>query len=157
DRTEDGKISVHFRLLDVAAGTVIWSRTFGPFMLTTDYVPLEDQVVRQLATTLAPPFGVIRARERVKQLASGTGDPRARCIVETSESFRSFDPAQHQRARGCLELLTKRDPSFAIGFAYLAAVLTREYQYGLGAASRDPSLLDPALRAARQGVELAPE
>jgi tetratricopeptide (TPR) repeat protein len=77
--------------------------------------------------------------------------------VETSESFRSFDPAQHARARACLELLTTRDPSFALGFAYLASVYTREYQYGLGTSQNDQALLDRALRAARQGVELSPE
>jgi hypothetical protein len=154
---EDGRVNGHFRLLDVAAGTVVWSRNFGPFGPTTDYASQEDVVVRQLAMTLAPPFGVIRARERVKYLASESGDPRARCIVEASESFRSFDPAQHARARACLELLTARDPSFALGFAYLASVYTREYQYGLGATEIDATLLDRALRAARQGVELSPE
>jgi tetratricopeptide (TPR) repeat protein len=154
---EDGRVTVEFRLLDVAAGTIVWSRSFGPFPATTDYGPLEDSVVRQLAMTLGPPFGVIRARERVKHLAGAPGDPRARCIVEASESFRSFDPAQHARARACLEQLTARDPSFALGFAYLASVYTREYQYGLGTTTIDESLLDRALRAARQGVELSPE
>jgi tetratricopeptide (TPR) repeat protein len=154
---DDGRVTGQFRLLDAAAGTVVWSHSFGPFPATTDYGSLEDLIVRQVATTLGPPFGVIRARERVKHLASGSGDPRARCIVEASESFRSFDPAQHARARGCLEQLTARDPSFALGFAYLASVYAREYQYGLGTTRIDETLLDRALRAARQGVELSPE
>ena len=106
--------------------------------------------------TLAPPFGVIRANERLKHLAGGARDPRYRCILEASESFRSFDPAQHTRARACLEALTARDPGYAMGFAYLAAVYTREFQYRL-AGQGGPQLLDRALRAARQGVELGPE
>jgi hypothetical protein len=154
---DDGRVTAQFRLLDGAAGTVVWSRSFGPFPATTDYGSLEDSIVREVATTLGPPFGVIRARERLKYLASGSGDPRARCIVEASESFRSFDPVQHARARGCLEQLTARDPGFALGFAYLASVYIREYQYGLGATAIDATLLDRALRAARQGVELSPE
>ena len=154
---EDGTASLRFRLLDVATGTVVWSRNFGPLGPTTDYGPIEDLIVSQLAMTLAPPFGVIRANERLKHLAGGTRDPRYRCILEASESFRSFDPAQHARARSCLEALTARDPGYAMGFAYLAAVYTREFQYSLGAASNDPQLLDRALRGARQGVELSPE
>jgi hypothetical protein len=154
---EDGSASGRFRLLDVATGTVIWSRTFGPLGPAADYGPLEDSVVRQLAITLAPPYGVIRANERLKHLAGGARDPRYRCILEASESFRSFDPAQHVRARTCLEALTARDPGYAMGFAYLAAVYTREFQYGLSAAQSDPQLLDRALRSARQGVELSPE
>ena len=112
---------------------------------------------RQLATTLAPPFGVIRANERRKQLAGVAGDPRQRCIVETSELLRSFDRAQHMRARGCLEALTARDPGFAMGFAYLAAVYAREYQYRLGPGASDAAILDRALQAARRAIELSPE
>jgi tetratricopeptide (TPR) repeat protein len=59
-------------------------------------------------------------------------------------------------ARACLERLTARDPGFAMGFAYLAGVYSREYQYGLGAVS-DASLLDRALHAARHAAELSPE
>ena len=119
---------------------------------------MEDQLARQIAMTLLPPFGVVRANERRKHLAGHAGDPRNRCIVETSESFRSFDPMQHARARTCLEALTARDPGFALGFSYLAAVQTREFQYGFGSSGMpDPALLDRALRAARQGVELSPE
>ena len=154
---EDGSVSGRFRLLDVESGTVVWSRNFGPLGPAADYGPLEDSVVEQIAKTLAPPFGVIRSNERLKQLAGGIRDPRYRCILEASESFRSFDAAQHSRARACLEALTARDPGYAMGFAYLAAVYTREFQYGLGAASSDPQLLDRALQAARQGVELSPE
>src|SRR4030095_8905160 len=75
---------------------------------------------------------------------------------EASESFRSFNPAERARARACLELLTAKDPGFAMGFAYLAGVYTREYQYGLGAVS-DASILDRALRAALRAAELSPE
>jgi len=154
---EDGTVTARFSLLDVGEGTFVWSRSFDHVGGTADYGAAEDLVVRQLATTLLPPFGVIRANERTKQLASNAGDPRYRCILDASESFRSFDPAQHVRARGCLEALTARDASFAMGFAYLAAVYTREYQYGLGTEPDDPAILDRAVRAARQAVELSPE
>ncbi len=152
----DRSISGRFRLLDNRDGTIIWSQTFGPYPTAREYGATEDAIVAKLTMTLAPPFGVIRAHERVRHLATGDGDPRYRCIVEASESFRTFNPAQHTRARACLEALTARDPGFAMGFAYLAAIYVREFQYALGG-SDDPSLLDRALRAARQGIELAPE
>jgi tetratricopeptide (TPR) repeat protein len=53
-------------------------------------------------------------------------------------------------------MLTARDPAFALGFAYLASVYTREYQYG-PAEPTDASLLDRAQRDARRAVELTPE
>ena len=158
DYRDDGTADARFRLLDVAEGTVLWSRSFERVQVGPERAAAEDRLAREVAMTLLPPFGVIRANERRKQLAGQAGDPRGRCIVETSESFRSFDPMQHARARACLEALTMRDPGFALGFSYLAAVLTREFQYGFGTPGMpDPALLDRALRAARQGVELSPE
>ena len=155
---DDGTADIRIRLLDVAEGTVLWSRSFEHLRIGADREAVEDQLARQIAMALLPPFGVIRANERRKHLASQAGDPRNRCIVETSESFRSFDQMQHSRARACLEALTTRDSGFALGFSYLAAVQTREFQYGFGTPGMpDPALLDRALRAARQGVELSPE
>jgi TolB-like protein len=155
---DDGTADVRFRLLDVAEGTVLWSRSFERIAMPTSNLPTDDELARQVAMTLLPPFGVIRANERRKHLASPAGDPRNRCIVEASESFRSFDPTQHARARACLEALTTRDPGFALGFSYLAAVQTREFQYGFGTSGTpDAALLERALRAARRGVELSPE
>ena len=151
---ESGALAVRFRLFDVPAATTIWSRDFElPAM--NDYSPIEEKIATQLAQTLAPPFGVIRSRERLAQLAGRARDPRQQCILEASESFRSFEPAQHRRARACLESLTARDPGFAAGFSYLGSIYSREYQYALAAGEGD--LLDRALRAAQRGVELNPE
>ena len=103
------------------------------------------------------PFGVIRAHERIRHLAGGAGDPRYRSIVEASESFRSFDPAQHARARAELERLTAIDPGFASGFSYFAAIYFREYQYGYAGQLGDRAMLDRALETARKAIELKPE
>ena len=153
---EDGSVTGRVRLVDVAENTVVWSRTLGPFGPTTDFAAIEDAIVSQLATTLPGPFGVIYANERRKQIATGAGDPRYRCLVEAAESFRSFDPVQHRRARACLELLTVRDRGFATGFAYLAAIYLREYRI-FAVARNDVSLLDRALRSVRQAIELEPQ
>jgi hypothetical protein len=53
--------------------------------------------------------------------------------------------------------LIHRDPSFALGFTYLAAVDLREYQYSIGVRGGEPPPLDRGLTAARRGVELNPE
>lgn len=154
---QDGAAGLSFRLVDRADGTVIWSQSFKGLDGKRDPALIEEGIVQELAATLVQPFGVIRSREWVKQLASNAGDGRARCIVLTSESFRSFDPAENEHARGCLETLTAADPSFAQGFAYLAGLYVREYQFGLGTQASDDQLLDAALKAARRAVELQPQ
>ncbi len=146
----DRTATVRFRLLDTDDDRVIWSRSFER-VAALGTGATEDMIVRLLAMTLLQPFGVIRSNERRKHLAGLVEGPRNRCIIEASESFRSFDAAQHARARMCLERLTERDPSFALGFAYLAAVYTRGHQY------HGDGDLDRALRVARQAVELSPE
>src|SRR5215471_12287120 len=97
----------------------MWSRTAA-----------EDEIVVALITPLLQSYGVIRARDRAKHLASPAGDPRYRCVLEASESLRSVSPAAHDRARTCLEYLTAADPSFAIGFEFLAVVYYREDAIG---------------------------
>jgi tetratricopeptide (TPR) repeat protein len=77
-------------------------------------------------------------------------------VLDAADSFRSFDPASHQRARTCLEHLTSIDPSFQIGFEFLAAIYNREYLVDAAARADEPPALDRALRAARRAVELAP-
>ena len=78
-------------------------------------------------------------------------------FIEAGESFRTFDPTIHARARALLEHLTIVDPGFASGFTYLAGIYCREHQFGFDAPPDSPPALDRALRAARQGIELKPQ
>ena len=122
-----------------------------------DKAAAEERVVRELAGTLLQPFGVIYAYQRAKVLGGTLTDPRYRCLVEVIDSFRSFDPAQQERGHDCLEQLTARDPGFALGFSYLAAIDLREYLYDFGQRPGAAPPLDRGLTAARRGVELNPE
>jgi TolB-like protein len=154
---DDGTASVRFRLLDNADGTVVWARVFERLTTAGGRVATEDAIVTELAAILVQPFGVIRAHERLRHLAGSPSDPRYRYIVEASESFRSFDPLQHARARAGLEHLTSIDPGFASGFSYLAALYFREYQYGYSGQLGDRAMLDRSLEMARKAIELKPE
>ena len=153
---DDGAVCLRFRLIDAGDGSVVWTRELEVAAPDEPAAALE-RIVHELTSTLAQPFGVIFAHGRAKSVGAGAGDPRYRAILEAAESFRSFDPAQHSRARTELERLTTLDPSFGVGFSYLAALYVREYLYGLDAHDADLSPLDRALRAARRGVELDPE
>ena len=148
--------TILFQLIDSAEGTIAWSRTFEQPAAETDATAAEEEIVVALANTLLQSYGVIRAHDRAKQLASPAGDPRYRCILEAAESFRSVDPGQHERARSCLESLTTLDPGFAVGFEFLAIVYYREYLLDFAVKPDDPPPLDRALRAARHAIELAP-
>src|SRR5262249_40433503 len=149
-------VRLRLRLIDAGDGSVVWTRELEVAASDEPAAALE-RIVHELTSTLVQPFGVIFAHGRAKSLGAGAGDPRYRAILEAADSFRSFDPAQHMRARTELERLTMLDPSFGVGFSYLAALYVREYLYGLDAHDADLLPLERALRAARRGVELDPE
>jgi len=153
---EDAAVCLRFRLIDAGGGNVVWTRELE-VPASDASAAAQERIVRELSATLVQPFGVIFAHGRAKSLGAGAGDPRYRAILETADSFRSFDPAQHMRARTDLERLTMLDPSFGVGFSYLAALYVREYLYGLDPHDADLPPLERALRAARRGVELDPE
>jgi len=153
---EDAAVCLRFRLIDAGGGNVVWTRELED-PASDASAAAQERIVRELSATLVQPFGVIFAHGRAKSLGAGAGDPRYRAILETADSFRSFDPAQHMRARTDLERLTMLDPSFGVGFSYLAALYVREYLYGLDPHDADLPPLERALRAARRGVELDPE
>jgi adenylate cyclase len=152
----DAQTSVLFRLIDTAEGSVVWSRLFERVSAADDGLA-EEGIVVSLANALLQSYGVIRARDRSKHLASNAGDPRYRCILEAADALRSMDPAVRDRARDCLERLTALDPGFAVGFAFLAMTYNREFTQDCGERPRDPLVLDKALKAARRAIELQPE
>jgi TolB-like protein len=155
DRHPDRTATVGFRLLDSADGTVVWSKSFDRLATVPDWSLAEDAIVRDMAATLLQPFGVIHSHDRAKQLATGAGDPRYRCVLWASESLRSFDSEAHVRARDCLEELTAIDTGFATGLRYLAAIYLREHLYGGAAENAAP--LDRAFDTASRAVQLQPE
>jgi hypothetical protein len=154
---DGGAARLVFRLLDLGDDSIVWSRVFEAMAAQDDQTRVEEKITRELAATLLQPFGVIYAHQRAKVLAGKTIDPRDRCLVEVIESFSSFDPKEHARGRDCLERLTARDPGFALGFTYLAAMDLREFQYDFAGRPGDTPPLARGLSAARHGVELQPQ
>ena len=148
--------TLRFQLIDTATSTIAWSRSFDYPAAAADQDAAEDTIVVALTNTLLQSYGVIRARDRAHQLAGPGGDPRYRCVLEAADSLRFLDRSLHDQARACLEKLTALDPSFAVGFEYLALIYYREDALGLPSRPGDTPALDRALRAARHAIELAP-
>jgi hypothetical protein len=151
EHAADGAIRLNFRLVDLSERTVVWSRSF-------DRSPIvRTDVVRELATALAQPYGAIHALERAKRASAAKFDPSYACLIDSFEAWRSYDAAKEDAVRVCLEQTTRADPNFAGGFAALATLHFREYTFGFGAGTSDRPALDRSLAAAQRAVELKPE
>lgn len=153
----DDAATVWFTLSSTAENKVVWSNTFEHVQPPGGKGLTEDSIVVALTNSLLQSYGVIRARDRAHQLASGGGDPRYRCVLQAADSMRTADSQTHALARACLEHLTALDPSFAVGFAFLAMIYNREFQLQFPAHAGDAPPLDRALKAARQAIVLHPE
>jgi TolB-like protein len=152
-----GAVRIQFQLLDAVDDTVVWSRLFEERSAEREPKASEEAIIRELTGTLVQPFGVVYAYGRRQADTRGIGDPRYRCLLETIESFRSFDSDQTAQARTCLVRLIAVDPAFGLGWSYLASLYLREYYYGLGVGEAgDLPPLQRGLRAAQRGVELNP-
>jgi TolB-like protein len=151
-----GAVRIQFQLLDTVNDAVVWSRLFDEHADDREPKASEEAILRELTDTLVQPFGVVYAYGRRQADARGVADPRYRCLLDTIESFRSFDLDQTAKARTCLTRLTALDPAFALGWTYLAPIYLREYYYGVGTGGGDLPPLQRALRAAQRGVELNP-
>jgi tetratricopeptide (TPR) repeat protein len=99
---------------------------------------------------------VIKARDRGKLANARIADPRYRCVLQALDYWRTFDFTMHADARGCLERAVAADPTFAGGYALLARVYLREYQFSAGEQPGDPALLDTALDLVKRAIELKP-
>lgn len=143
--------------LSSAEGKVIWSRTFEDVRGTDDAGVSGDAIVIALTNSLLQSYGVIRSRDRARQLASNIGDPRYRCILEAADAMRTADRRTHDLARSCLEQLTTADPSFAAGLIFLSMMYNREFQLEYESPQGEAPALDRALRTVRQAIAQHPE
>ena len=148
--------AVHLRLIDAAETTIVWSRTFERPTGAMEQTLAGDDIAWMVANSLLQTYGFIHSRDRARYRHSTDGDPRYRCILEAGNSYRTYDQAGHQRARACLEHLTRLDPGFAVGFEALAVIYNRDYLLGSGVPADEQVKLDLALRAAQRAVQLNP-
>ena len=146
-----------FTLTSSSEGKLVWSRTFEHVQPSGAGGVTEEAIIISLTNSLLQSYGVIRARDRANQLASNSGDPRYRCILEAADAIRTSDRQTHDSARACLEQLTTADPGWAVGFTFLALIYNREFQLEYDLHPGDAPPLDRALRAVRRSIALHPE
>ena len=155
DYHADGTLNLRFQLRDEADGSIVWARTFERAQSGHEAQASRYPIVREIAGVLLQPFGVIHSRERIKRAANRDRDPRYACLLESFDYFRTYEHSQHARIRGCLEDVTRNDPTFASGFSSLARAYFREYLFGLSG-DLDARPLDRALETAQQAIALKP-
>jgi len=75
-------------------------------------------------------------------------------VLESGDYWRGSDVAPQPDVRDCLEQGVAQDPTFAGGYALLARVYLRDYQFG--GEQADPAVLDRAFDMVKRAIELRP-
>ncbi len=140
-------ITLSLWLNDADEGTVAWTQAFE--IQSTGARAAINDIVQQVSTKLAQPYGVIYARE----LADNRLDPRYRCVVSAFEFQRWFSPSASDGVESCLARLTTLNPNFADGFAMRALVALHQYYEGK---SGSAAAVEQAVGLAQKAVDLKP-
>lgn len=116
----------------------------------TELPGLEDSVVAKLADMLNVVVSP-QQMELLKSSASPVASAHEAYLRGRGFLYRFDAPGNWERARAAFDDAIQRDPNFAAAHASLAETLARMYREGL-----DPTVLEPARRAASRAVELNP-
>jgi tetratricopeptide (TPR) repeat protein len=146
-------ILVILRLIDMADGTVVWSKAYHRSSQPNGRGVLAGDVAR----SLLGPFGVIEARERIKRAAADPMRDTYRCVLDAAAYLRSFDSPRYQPVSECLVRASTRDAPPVTVFADLALVYLRNYRFGISGQPGDPGMLDNAYRMATRAVDIKPD
>jgi TolB-like protein len=153
---KDGRFTLSVSLASAADGRVVWSRQFDAIKPDTEPGKTETALVREIATTIAQPYGVLLNDLRNRYTRPGPPRTRFGCLLAAYEYWQSLRPRDHVVARDCLEATAAAQPPSALVYANLASMELESYRLGLNARTGAPPLAR-GFMAAQQAVKLKPQ
>ena len=121
-------------------------------------INVETELAREVATTIAQPYGIIFHSDASRIVQNPPEDWEAYACTLRYYSYRAdLDAASHPFVRKCLEQAVARFPLYATAWALLSQTYVDEvrFRYPADPAAQSASM-DRALAAARRAVELDP-
>ena len=147
-RKAGDRLRITAQLVGTADGYHLWSETFERRL--EDVFAIQTEIAQQVAGTLST------------SLSSGDTERLARGGTTSSDAYEYYlrgrallrrHGAARLQARQMFQRSTEVDPSFALGYAGLAAALADEIFWGQ---SRESSVIDDAMQAVTRAEELQP-
>ena len=153
-----GVFRLQTQLVRRSDDAVLWAQSYTGDLEVSRLVEVEADIARQVATTLAQPYGVIFQADASRQVENPPDDWTAYSCTLSYYAYRAtLDGATHPRVRKCLEEAVARFPAYATAWALLSQTYIDEIRFGF---APDPVVrpgpVDRALAAARRAVELDP-
>ena len=146
------EIGAAMLLADRLTGRVVWSSK-----LTVPRNPIQpslaiDELVGDVAVAIAQPYGVVMSDRLASTDRPDDGYP---CLIRSFNYWRDFATTAQTEIRDCLENLTQRYPSYALGYAMLTFTYLDEDGLGFSVSPDSPGVAK-AVKASANAVQLAP-
>jgi adenylate cyclase len=151
-RRADDLIRVAVKLLDATTGSHVWSETYERTLTTASLFAVQDDITRQVVSTIADSHGIIGQTDLSATRAVPTDSLSAyQCVLRAVAHVSTLSPESHRQSRDCLEAAVATEPSYVDAWAWLSVVYLDEMRFGFNTRS---GALDRALEAAQQAVAL---
>ncbi len=154
-RIEATRIRITSRLLRVADGAYVWSKSFDRQFQPGSVIEMETDIARTIASTLGAPYGTI-ARFSELQFRRGVPPDMAayQCLLRWYDMRRNSTRSPHGEFRRELDKAISLAPHYSELRAVLAYVLLDAFKQDLRRLNNLSPPLDEALAAARSAVTL---
>jgi TolB-like protein len=154
-RNSPDRARITARLVAKDSGVQIWSRAFDESLDVKSLLSIQEQIARQVATTIAAPFGPIFNQE----VARATRRPAEYldtydCVLKYRYYRRTLAPGDHAQTLACFEKSVQREPNLADAWGGLALMYLDEHMYGYTPRSGAPDALTRAEQAARKALDI---
>ena len=151
------RFEVDVLLVEARTGRSIWGDSLQRCMRPSEIIAVRNEVANQVVRTLAQPYGILYSA----LVRDVDGEPPERlgsygCVLRFYQYWRSFDRAQLEPVRVCLEKTIVDEPEYSEAYACLSLVYSNARRFAHpheGAVDIEGAR---AIALARQAVALAP-
>jgi len=160
------QIRVTAQLINTADGNHVWSQNFERSATTSNLLGLQEEIAGKISASLGAKTGAIARAELQRSSSKPVEELSAyECMIQANPDTRGIlSNEAMRRSRACLEVLVKREPNYAEGWAMLAAIRGTQRQFAVGLDPPEADDIDKRaylanleMAAASRAVELAPE
>jgi adenylate cyclase len=113
-RLAAGRIRVTVRLLDAGTASVLWSQAYDADLGTRGLFDIQEDIARQVATTVAQPYGIVFRMDAQRTAQQPPDDLEAyACTLRFYSYHAALSAEQHAVVRNCLRRTTAQFPGYA--------------------------------------------
>jgi adenylate cyclase len=149
-RLSAGRIRVTSRLLDAGTAAVLWSQAYNADLGTQGLFAIQEDIARQVATTVAQPYGIVFRADAQRMARQPAGDLEAyACTLRFYTYHAALSVERHASVRDCLRRTTAQFPGYATAWAMLSLLYLDQDRFGFNPEPGEPPPLDNVIEGLR--------